>query len=86
VFVLKLSEEFSFLSCYCKIIPTLNFFFFCFAKNRCMTGLSTDHCSSGFPTKTICTSVFYPVCATFSIHLILLDFVSVIMFVGDWKL
>jgi hypothetical protein len=44
-----------------------------------MTGLPTDHCPSGLSAKPMYAFVFYLMCATFPVHLTLLDFVILIM-------
>jgi hypothetical protein len=43
-------------------------------------GFPSDLLSSGFPTKTLCTPLLYPVRATCSAHLILLDLTTRVIF------
>jgi hypothetical protein len=49
-------------------------------------GLPSDLCLSGFPTNILYAFVFFPILATCTAHLILLDLIILIITDGEYKL
>jgi hypothetical protein len=59
-------------------------YFYLIWVSRLRPGLSSGLFTSGFPTKTLCAPLHSHTRATFPVHLILLDFIALIMFLEEY--